>query len=235
MTDLKIYRHVRAQATVKVMVGEKEEMIKFRDGRVVSNADEETLNVLGGRYHTTKEDIQKAIEARKDYGKLIFAEHKIEQGVEAPPPADKDYRVFEGDTINAVKNTLKEEFPETVQGSDLRSPVEMLRFCKKVGVAFPEFFKEQEHFKSSLLKDVVVEDVTFPEGEKGDAEETQENKTPPNDITEDQGDEIEIDREELVKLKRDELDQFAVELGVNSPETLPNKGSVIDEIEKLAE
>jgi hypothetical protein len=234
MGQLKIYNHVRANASIKIKVNGQEQMIKFRNGRKFSNSDEERTHVVMSSFDTTNTDVQKAIESRSDYGKTIFAAHKIDT-TPVILPSDYEYTVYTGvDTINSVKNTLKKEYTDKVIPGDLISPEKMLLFCSKVGAAFPEFFKQHEKFKAIESKLAVEDEESDEEEFDGDLDivpSSMEDET----TDEAKEEEIEFDREELMKKKRGDLDQFAADLGVRSPETYPNKGSLIDEIEKLAQ
>lgn len=250
---LKIYKHIKAQAQIKVKMGEDRDgnpmfqNVKFTGGRVLGT-DKSTV---GGAFHTSNVLLQKAIESRDDFGKTFFIDHKIEAEKEVLPE-EQDFRIFPGiDTINRVKNILKTEFSSKIKGEDLRGTEEMLKFCKRVGAAFPDFFTvDQGHFAEKLDKKAeekaslkTVEDSEKKDPEKEvevDLDLTDESESQDQDDDEDEdGDsseteedfeEVEVDPDELRTMTRKKLDDTAREFGIDSPEDLPNKEAVVQAI-----
>ena len=224
---LKIYKHVKAQAQIKVKTGQDKDgkatftNVRFTNGRTLGTE----VGVAGGRFETTIEPLQKAIEERPDYGKMFFIDHKLE-AQKAPSVNEKDYKVFSGvDTINSVKNILKTEFTDLVKGEDLRGTEEMLKCATRVGAAFPDFFKvDQGHFAEAKVeeKKVVKEEI---KEEKSEDPLTIEKKE-----EEQQYEEVEVDPEVLKAMLRKDLDEKAKEFGVENPEKFANKDEVIEAI-----
>ena len=221
---LKIYKHINAQSQIKVKIGENKdgepifEVVKFRDGRTLGTEK----GVQGGVFHTTIESLQKALEARADFGSAFFIDHKI-SGEKTKEIADKEYRVFpEVDTINKVKNILKTEYADKVSPSDLIGPNEMLKFAIKEGIAFPDFFKtDQGHFAQAKVEEKEVindkkEDIIEEKNEQLEEFEGFE--------------EVEVDPEALKAMLRKDLDAKAKEFGVENPEKFANKDEVIEAI-----
>ena len=257
---LKIYKHILAQATIKIKVGDTTQFVKFTGGRN-RGTDEK---IVGGLLKTTDPRIQQALESRSDYQVKYFIDHKIAPEV-APTP--QNFQIFAGvDTINEVKNILKKEFGDSgrLKGSDLQSTEDMLKFSNNNGVAFPDFFtKEQGHFKEdpekfTIDREVAEEDkvdlepldfekkeitplITTPidlSKEKDEEKIEEEIKKEIDKIDEildaEEFEEIEIDPEALMEMHRGPLNKAALEYGVPNPDKLANKAAVIEAIIKIS-
>ena len=178
-------------------------------------------------FTTTDVSLQKALEARSDFGGngRFFLQDDVDRNERPKVVAPEDFKVFpEVKTINMVKNIMRSQFEGLVKGSDLATPKDMYLFCNKHGLAFPNFFtKEQGHFlkqeeQEKLDKQVLEEEVDETPEKVNDTQEFEE---------------IEVDPKALAEMKRADLDAKAEEFGVENPQDLPNKKAVIDAILNL--